>query len=156
MDFKIGNNTKVVNDTGLLNTREFVAYGINSYKGKTVNIVKEGDQTLLVSTGEFPTAIYSGIVNTVNNSTSGKELTIWDVKEYNETTLTWVKNDLEYSIKVLENSIIIKNGKLIGISDIEKGDSINVYSVIPSSSTAASSTTTGSNKLNSVFIFVDN
>ncbi|MEN8908089.1 MAG: S-layer homology domain-containing protein [Clostridiales bacterium] len=149
MNFKFDNNTKFTDKNGLINQRDFINYGSNSYKDSIVNIVREGDKTLLVSIDEFANKVHSGTVynKNIDQTTALETVTLRNVEEFDNSLSDWKNIDKEYVVNLSKTTIVFKEGKLIDFNDIEKNDFIEVYS---------EELVTGVNEINSIFIFVKN
>ena len=111
----------MLNDDGVLNVRDFKGYGEDSYISRTVYIVADGVNAILVSTAPFGTHHIKGTVY----ATDGTLLNLRNVQSYNPGTYMWV-NGANTTINILENSIIIRNNKVINAADIEKGAAVRV------------------------------
>ncbi len=119
--FHITLSTRMLNDDGVLNVRDFKGYGEDSYISRTVYIVADGVNAILVSTAPFGTHHIKGTVY----ATDGTLLNLRNVQSYNPGTYMWV-NGANTTINILENSIIIRNNKVINAADIEKGAAVRV------------------------------
>lgn len=114
-------STRVLNDDGVLNVRDFKAYGEDSYLNRTVYIVADGTNAVLVSTAPYGIGNVKGKVY----STDGTKFNLRNVQSYNPSTYTWVSS-ANATIDVLKSSIVIKNSKVISADGIENGDSVRV------------------------------
>lgn len=119
--FNITSGTRALGEDGILNIREFVGYGDDTYLGRTVYVAADGTNAVLISTAPYGTVNMKGAVYKIED----QKLYLRDVITYNLTTYLWefVAND---TINILNNSIIIKNGKIIDASAIKKGDEVRV------------------------------
>ncbi len=119
--FKITLNTRMLNDDGILNMRDFKGYGEDSYLNRTVYVVADGVNAVLVSTAPYGISNVKGKVY----ATNGTKLDLRNVQLYNPATYAW-DNNANTSINVLKNSIIIKNSQVIGGAGIIIGDSVRI------------------------------
>ncbi len=119
--FNITLNTRILADEGLLNTRDFKGYGENSYLNRTVYIVADGVNAVLVSTAPYGTSIMKGTVYAAQADT----FLLRDAIIYDSGAYIW-KSIQNASFDILANSIVIKNGKIANRSDIKSGDEVRV------------------------------
>lgn len=119
--FNITFDTRVLIDEGVLNVRDFKAYGDESYLNRTVYVVADGPNAVLVSTAPF------GIENIKGTVYSAKEdeILLVKVQVYDASTYMW-KASADTTINILENTVIIQNGKVTNASSIKKGASLRV------------------------------
>lgn len=119
--FNITSDTRALDENGVLSTRSFIGYGEDSYIGRTVYVAADGTNAVIISTAPYGTVNMKGDVYKVEDT----KLYLRDVIVYNLSTYMWeyVAND---TVNILNNSIIIENGKIADASAIKKGDSIRV------------------------------
>lgn len=119
--FNITLNTRILADDGLLNIRDFKGYGEGSYLNRTVYIVADGTNAVLVSTAPYATSNLKGTVYAKNGDSFALKNSIM----YDNATFMWqLVPDAFFNVEV--NSIIIKNGKVANKSDIKVGDEVRV------------------------------
>jgi len=119
--FNITFNTRVRNDDGILNVRDFKGYGEDSYLKRTVYIVADGTDAVLVSTAPYGTASIKGTVYAM----AGTEFSLRNVQLYNPVTYMWMSST-DAEMDILISSIVIKNSKVINAADIKNGDSVRI------------------------------
>lgn len=119
--FNITSGTRALDQDGVMNMDNFVGYGDDSYVGRTVYIAADGMNAVLISTAPYGTVNMRGTVYKIDNA----KLYLRDVIEYNLSTYLW-EITADDTINILNNSIIIKNGKITDASAIKKGDSVRV------------------------------
>lgn len=119
--FHISFSTRVLNDEGILNVRNFNSYGDDSYLKRTVYVVADGTNAVLVSTAPYGISNIKGTVY----ATDGSMLELHKVQSYNPSTYTWT-NIADASIDILKSSVIVKNSKIISAADIKNGDSVRI------------------------------
>ena len=119
--FNITYDTRVLNDDGILNVRDFVGYGEDSYLRRTVYVASDGVNAVLVSTAPFGTENVRGIVYEID----GDMMKLKDVSVYDESELMWV-NRSDISIGLLNNTVIVEKGKIINAKGIVKGTPVRV------------------------------
>jgi len=120
--FNITLNTRILADDGLLNNREFIGYGDNSFTGRTVYIVADGVNAVLVSTAPYGTSILKGTVYAVQEDT----FLLRDAVIYDHGQYIW-KAARNASFDLLPNSVIVKNGRTVGRSEIKTGDEVRIF-----------------------------
>ena len=119
--FNITFDTRVLIDEGVLNVRDFKGYGDESYLNRTVYVVADGPNAVLVSTAPF------GIENIKGTVYSAKEdeILLFKVQVYDASTYMW-KAGSDTTINILENTVIMQNGKVTNASSIKKGASLRI------------------------------
>lgn len=119
--FTINYDTRILGDDGVVNPREFVGYGEDSYIGQKVFIIAKDGEAMLISTAPFsnPFNVKGEIYQAGDNS----ELKLWNAKIYDSYNLVW-KDSNEITLTVLQNSVIIKNNNIVNASELKKGDRI--------------------------------
>jgi len=117
LTFSINYETRLVGADGVKNMRDFTGYGENSSVGKTFYIVADGLNALLISEAPFGSYFTRCEVYDVQgNIIKGDK-----VLNFNDSTHMWVDTgDMEFNL--LNDTIIIKNGKVIRPEEINKGD----------------------------------
>ncbi len=119
--FNITLDTRVLTDDGVLNVREFVGFGDDSYLRRTVYIVANGTNAVLVSTAPYG---IENIKGTVYASEAG-EISLRKASIYNTTKYLW-DNCPDTTVKILKNTIAIENGSIIDPTKIKKGTVLRV------------------------------
>ena len=132
--FRLTFNTSLLGDDGVVNIRNFTDYGEDSYINRVVYIMADGTDATLISTAPFGAVAVKGTVYEMTGAQYGEEgtltgepdgLVIRKVKTYNTTTFKWT-DDVNMTLNILENTIIIKNGRTIKGSEIKKGDTVTI------------------------------
>jgi len=119
--FNITFDTRVLIDEGVLNVRDFKGYGDESYLNRTVYVVADGPNAVLVSTAPFGIENIKGTVYSVKED----EILLYKVQVYDASTYMW-KAGSDTTINVLENTVIMQNGKVTNALSIKKGASLRV------------------------------
>lgn len=119
--FNITLDTRVLNDDGVLNVREFVGYGDESYLRRTVYIVANGTNAVLVSTAPYG---IENVKGTVYTSDAG-EIILRRASAYNASKYMWDKCP-DITVNILKNTIAIENGSVIDPAKIKKGTVVRV------------------------------
>ncbi len=119
--FNITLDTRVLTDDGVLNVREFVGFGDDSYLRRTVYIVANGTNAVLVSTAPYG---IENIKGTVYASEAG-EISLRKASIYNTTKYLW-DNCPDTTVKIQKNTIAIENGSIIDPTKIKKGTVVRV------------------------------
>jgi hypothetical protein len=114
-------DTRVLIDVGVLNIRDFKGYGADSYLNRTVYVVADGPNAVLVSTAPYGIENVRGTVSSVNDD----EISLRRAKIYNASTYMW-DNIADTTINVLKNSVIIKDGRVSNIGNITKGTTLRI------------------------------
>lgn len=132
--FRLTYNTSLLGDDGIDNIRDFTGFGTGSYVDRTVYVLAEDTDALIISTAPYGMVNMKGTVYEISGGETGEEGTLLtepdtiklrSVKLYNPTSYVW-ENIKELELGILKNSIILKNGSAIKPSDIRTGDSIRV------------------------------
>lgn len=132
--FTLTNQTLILDDPGILNQREFVDSGTGSYKGKSVYIIADGINALLVSTAPYGIYNAKGEISDIKGGSFDSDgnviaeptsLNITDAKLYNTTTFMW-EGTSDMQVNILKNSIVLKDNAVKNPSDLEKGDMVRI------------------------------
>lgn len=136
-EFYINEETMLLTDEGYANISEFIDYGKNSYKGKTVYAACIDDNVLAISTAPFGPDSFtlSGGVYEVGGGTVDEDgnyidqpnvLKLKDAAAFDTVGGIW--NELpEISLDILKNTIIIKDNEIRKASSIRKEDRLEVF-----------------------------
>jgi len=132
--FNINYDTRILGNDGLMSHRDFTPYGEESFIGSVVYIVADGIDATVVSTAPF--GIYNAIgdLYEINGGTVGEEGTV--ITQPNELKLRnamifdtsqylWTSSN-DMTVNLLNNTIILKNNKIIKPSDLRKGDRLRI------------------------------
>lgn len=132
--FRLTPDTRILSEDGLVNVRDFIGYGEDSFINTTVYILADDTDAKLISTAPFGTVQFRGTVYEIEGGTVGEEGTqleepdkfkLRDVKTYDPVDFLW-KTAPDMEISLLVNSIVIKDGKACAPSEIRKDDVIRV------------------------------
>lgn len=123
--FRITYDTKIVDDSGIVGQRDFTDNGASSYKDRTVYILSNGTDAVMVNTASFGAISAKGKILEIAGDTKPTGFTMSSSKIYDSTKKMWVdKKDI--TLNILENSIILKENRIAKPSDLEKGDKVRV------------------------------
>ncbi|NLY43063.1 MAG: S-layer homology domain-containing protein [Clostridiaceae bacterium] len=128
--FLLSNETKIVDQDGVVNNREFNEYSDRNYIGKVVTVVSDGVKAILIS--EAPYGVYSlrGEVYLGYGQTAGNSLSLKKVTVYNRQTGLWDQaNDAEINLRA--DTIIMKDGRLAKVSDLKRGSVVRIIKADP-------------------------
>lgn len=123
--FRITYNTKIVDDAGVVGQRNFSDYGEASFKDRTVYVLENGTDAVLVNTAPFGNVSAKGEIYELNGEGEPTEFTILNAKVYNPTTYMW-ENSKDMKLNILPDSIVLKDNKIAEAKDIEKGDKVRI------------------------------
>ena len=125
--FTIDATTKFYNTSGIVEggVNNFISYGQESNVGNVYTIIASGEHAYLVSDMPYVTESIKG---QVYKASSGS-IDLKDVYYFNTKTKKWVeysKKNVGATVNIVQNSVIIKNGKIIPASSLEEGDELRV------------------------------
>jgi hypothetical protein len=133
--FKMNFNTRLLNDEGVADIREFITYGDNSYRNYTVYILADDTNALLISTAPYGSYNARGTVYSVQGAEIGEEegtllqepdeILLRNVTAYNSASYLW-QDVSNMDLGLLPNSLIFKAGKAAKASDIKTGDVVRI------------------------------
>ncbi|RXE58910.1 S-layer homology domain-containing protein [Acetivibrio mesophilus] len=134
--FRITYDTQIIDDEGVVGQRNFTGYGDSSYKNRTVYILSNGADAVLISTAPYGNInakgeIYEIMGENADDSTAEegqKEpdgFILRKAKVYDVQSHTW-KDIKDLEITLLKNSIILKNNSILKPSELRKGDNIRI------------------------------
>ncbi len=124
--FEINGSTLFLNEGGISNINSFLDYTTESVEGGIFNIVADGTTATHVIQSPYAKDIVRGTVY----DTAAGSISIKDSRYYIENTGRWdTVSDKDNSVNVTlpTNSVIVKNNKVVGVSELEKGDKIKVF-----------------------------
>ncbi|WP_114297005.1 S-layer homology domain-containing protein [Anaerobacterium chartisolvens] len=132
--FNITYNTRIVGDEGVVGQRDFTDYGDNSYANRTVYIVADNLNALLVTTAPYGTVNARGRIYSISGGDTGAggtiisqptDIKLTEAKVYGASRHMWLDSkDME--LKILPGSIILKDKKVAKPSELKNGDKIRV------------------------------
>ena len=132
--FNITYDTRILDDSGVINVRNFVGYGTGSFVDRTVYVVADGANALLISTAPYGVYNSRGEIYDITGGTIGADgevltqptaFSIWNAKTYDLTNHIW-NDSKDITLNILKNSIILKDNKIAQPSDLKKGDQVRV------------------------------
>jgi len=145
--FQIDHNTMYIDENGISDMDRFIEYTTNSAVSKVYNIVSDGTKATHVVNSPYAKDSVRGEVVSVgaaqDNNEENNEENNGENDDQNEGNAIVIKNatylknkaykwddvsyeDTSVNITVPANSIIVKNNKVVGVSEIEKGDKLRV------------------------------
>lgn len=119
--FDISYNTRVFSTGGLDNVRDFVY--MSDWTGNPVYVIADGTEALLVSNASYGAFNARGEVSTDVGDTGSIKLV--NASLYNPDTGNW-EASAGISLKILSNTVIIKENESIKAEDIEAGDIVRI------------------------------
>lgn len=123
--FKITSNTSIVDEMGIVGQRDFTDYGEESYKGRTVYILANDTDAIMVNTAPYGTVFAKGEIYKLTGEDKISGFTVMDAKVYNATTFKWEDRDV-MDLRILTNSIVLKENRIAKPSDLEIGDKVRI------------------------------
>ncbi len=124
--FTIDETTKIIED-GKVKLADFVTYGDKSKYDEVYTVVADGDFAKMLVKNKYAKEGVLGEVVSVN----GKDIEIKYAKSYESDSKTISFIDLNNSAAKLitdDKTIFIKNGELVDIEDLERGDKLQCMS----------------------------
>jgi len=123
--FRITYDTGIVDDAGVVGQRDFTDYGDESFKDRTVYVLANGTDAVLVNTAPYGNVSAKGKIYEINGEGENIEFTMQNSKIYDSATHMWENSD-DLILNVLNNSIILKDNSIAQAKDLEKGDKVRV------------------------------
>ncbi len=128
--FNLKSSTRILDESGVVNQRDFISYGDNSYVGKVVYVLANNLDTVMISAAPFGNALVKGTIYDVSSGgtgsgSSGTTLKLRNAKSFNPNTNLWTDSN-EMSIGTLSDTIVIKNNSIVTADDLKNGDNIRV------------------------------
>jgi hypothetical protein len=131
----LSSNTRITDTDGIIGQGDFITYGTNTFKDRTVYILCDGTNAVQISTASFGNYQISGDVLSMVGATYADDgslatqptsVSLRNCKYYNASSHLWVTmGDSTYNL--LNNSLIIKNNQIIKPSEIKKGDKLKIF-----------------------------
>jgi hypothetical protein len=123
--FRITYDTSIVDDSGVVGQRNFTDHGSSSYKDRTVYILANGTDAVLVNTAPYGNVSVKGEIYEINAEDESTEFVLYNTKVYNPSTHMWEKSK-DMRLNILQNSIILKDNMIVQARDIAKGDKVRL------------------------------
>ncbi len=126
--FTLDYTTQFFNEDGFVQNgiEEFLGYGLNSTISEVYTVVASGDQALLVSDMPYTRQCLTG---RVYKGEDDSLIYLKDVYEYSVDLNRWYQYSIVnegLTVEPTSNSIIIRNGELISLNELQEGDRISV------------------------------
>ncbi len=126
--FTLDYTTQFFNEDGFVQNgiEEFLGYGLNSTISEVYTVVASGDQALLVSDMPYTRQCLTG---RVYKGEDDSLIYLKDVYEYSVDLNRWYQYSIVnegLTVEPTSNSIIIRNGELISMNELQEGDRISV------------------------------
>ncbi len=134
MTFSLSSNTRITDTDGIIGQGDFISYGANTFKDRTIYMLSDGTNAIEISTAPYGNVNISGEVITTAGGTVDEEgvqlsepnnITMRNCKYYDAATHLWVSMK-DSSLNLLTNSLILRNNERINPSELKKGDKIRV------------------------------
>jgi hypothetical protein len=123
--FRLTYDTYIVDDSGIVGQRDFTDNGASSYENRTVYILSNGTDAVMVSTAPYGTISAKGKITEITGDIKPTGFTMSGAKIYDSNKKLWVdKKDI--TLNILENSIVLKENRIVKPSELEKGDKVRV------------------------------
>jgi hypothetical protein len=119
--FNILHSTRIVNEEGVANIRDFKGYGEDSSIGRTIYVVADGINARLLSNVSYGSFLTRGTIRGIEGDT----IYLGDVRNYNPGKLIWEETE-DIQVRPAPNTIIIKNGDIVTAGDLARGDTITI------------------------------
>lgn len=122
--FTIDGNTLYITEDGVKNINEFIGYTDKTVIDKAFTIVFDGSKATHIIDVPYSTKLVSGTVYDTSEKFSlkdGKYMknnNVWDLVSIKDPTI---------NLDVKDNTLIVKNNKVIPASGIQKGDKVRVF-----------------------------
>ena len=125
MTFKLTNNTRVFDEYGIVNNRDLNVWSRTGYYS-AVNIAVRGDEVVSISLSRAGDSILTARVNSlIRQDGQVTGLNVYSAWYYvNGRFVSILENGPLYTLK---NTLILKKGVPIDITDIKEGDTITVF-----------------------------
>ena len=125
--FTIDASTRFYTEAGIVEggINNFFSYGKDSTVGEVYTIIADGEHALMVV--DMPYVIES-IKGEVYKTEQG-EVDLKDVYYFNTSSKKWMeysKKNVGATVTTAENTVAIKNGKIVPVSALEAGDQVKV------------------------------
>ncbi|WP_265446522.1 S-layer homology domain-containing protein [Acetivibrio straminisolvens] len=134
--FRITYDTRILDDEGVVGQRNFTDFGDSSYKNRTVYVLSNGADAVLISTAPYGDINAKGKIYEIVSENEGDSeavegqqepqgFKLQNAKVYDSQLHMWIDSK-ELEITLLKNSIILKNNSIVKPSELKKGDSIRL------------------------------
>lgn len=122
--FTIDGNTLFITESGIKDINEFIGYSDKTSIDKAFTIVYEGGKATHIIDAPYPKNVVTGVIYEID---SKKVLLNGGRYLKPDNTFDSISNkDASINVRLQNNTIIIKNNKVVSYTDLEKGDKIRV------------------------------
>lgn len=123
--FNLTYNTKIIDENGLITLDKFIDYSESSKVDEVYTIIAEGTNANYIVKNPYAQEGVKGQIYELNDS----DIMIKDAVVYSKANNKWTTLSLKNNyaqVNIFENSVIIKNNKVITSDELEIGDNIRV------------------------------
>lgn len=125
--FTIDASTKFYTSSGIVEggINNFFSYGKDSTVGEVYTIIADGEHALMVVDMPYVTEAIKGEVY----KTEEGKVDLKDVYYFNTSSKKWMeysKKNVGATVTTAQNTVVIKNGKLVPVTALEPGDEVKV------------------------------
>lgn len=125
--FTIDASTRFYTSSGIVEggINNFFSYGKDSTVGEVYTIIADGEHALMVVDMPYVTEAIKGEVY----KTEEGKVDLKDVYYFNTSSKKWMeysKKNVGATVTTAENTVVIKNGKLVPVTALEPGDEVKV------------------------------
>ncbi len=123
--FVITRDTRILDENGVVNNREFNEYSDKEYIGRSVTILADGQEAVMIAEAPYGEdnikgEVYLNYGQKADDTLSLKKAKIYDIEEGK-----WEEID-DLDITLREDTILLKNGELATKSQIVRGAKVNI------------------------------
>ena len=139
--FSIGPDTKLYGSDGLVleGIENFLTYGEDSKESQVYTIIAEGDKALMIVDMPYTKEGVKGYVYSAK-----EDVLIKDMYRYDTDRERWRQvsgKNITGKLEMQQNTIVIKNGKIVSPKAIEQGDSLMIMMKDPLNTTTGTANT---------------
>lgn len=123
--FMITGKTRILDENGVVNNREFDEYSDRQYVGKIVNIVADGLEAVMITEAPYGVHNLRGEVYLKYGQKADGTLALRKVSIYDRSDGEWEDAD-DADITLREDTIILKNNQPVKPSQIVRGNVVKI------------------------------
>lgn len=117
----LGYETRILDDSGIVNPRDFIGYGEDSFAGQVVYVLAKDSAALLITTAPYGSVNARGEIYGIN----GTEIKLKNAQIYNLSSWTW-RDSGEMTVSLAENTMLLKGNDAIQPSELQINDRVRV------------------------------
>jgi|LSQX01.1.fsa_nt_gb hypothetical protein len=123
--FKLSDNTRILDEDGIVGIRDFTEFSSREYRDKIVMVAVSGGVAIAVSEAPQADNRIRGRVNVDYGQTVKDKIYLTNVSMYDQYSSRW-EEGRNGEVTIKNYTIILKNGKPVDAKEIKRGDTVTI------------------------------